>query len=197
MKGVGPEHLAGLYDATDDPWSFRSDPYEIGRFAATVAALPRRRYASALEVGCGNGELARRVAPRCGAYAGLDAVEEALISARRAVPEGRFVQGFLPCPLPDGPGDAAHDLVLLSEVLYFLDPGGLDALSRQIDRRWPDADVVCVTWRGPSGNPLGGEEAFCLFRAATARGHRHLHLERRFRIDLLEPLPASDGSASG
>ena len=184
MSAVGRDALEALYASGDDPWDFRGSAYERAKFAATAAALPRPRYRSALEIGCGNGELARRLAPRCDAYAGLDAVEAALDAARRAVPEARFVQGFVPCALPDGD----HDLIVLSEVLYFLDADAIDALADQIDRRWPGADLVCVTWRGPSGNPLEGEAALALFLAACEdRPVSTARIEDRYRIDLAGP----------
>lgn len=158
-EAVPREHLEALYANGDDPWSFRTSPYERAKFEATRAALLRPRYASALEIGCGNGELARRLSPLCDRYTGLDAVETALEAARRAVPGGNFVQGFLPCELPDG----SHDLVVLSEILYFLDLSGLRELGRQVVRRWPGAEVLAVTWRGPSGNSLEGEAALDAF----------------------------------
>ena len=179
------DHLHALYATTDDPWRFRSSPYEAMKYGATLDALPRAAFAHALEIGCGNGELGRRIAPRCAAYTGLDAVDVALEAARRAVPEGRFVQAFLPCELPEGD----YDLVVLSEILYFLDPDGIDALVEQIDRRWAGADLLTVTWCGPSGHLLSGEEACSLFAAATPR--RHEAVERvspDFRIDRFAPL---------
>ena len=179
--------LEAIYAGTDDPWDFRGSAYERAKFAATAAALPRPAYASALELGCGNGELARRIAPRCAAYAGVDAVATALEAARAAVPEGRFAQAFLPCDLPGGD----HDLILLSEILYFLDADGIDATIRQIDRRWPDADVVCVTYRGPSGNPLEGEAALALALACTQRRAEAARIESSYRIDLLRPVAAA------
>lgn len=181
---VARDHLEAIYAETDDPWDFRGSAYERAKFDATAAALPRPRYASALEFGCGNGELARRLAPRCDAYAGLDAVETALEAARAAVPGARFVQGFLPCDLPAGD----HDLLVLSEILYFLDADGIDATLRQIDGRWPGADVVCVTFRGPSGNPLEGEAALALALACTDRRATVARLEPSWRIDVLHPL---------
>ena len=193
MSAVAPAALEALYAHGDDPWNFRRSEYERARFAATLAALPRKRYRSALELGCGNGELARRLAPRCDAYAGLDAVETALEAARRAVPGATFHQGFLPCPLPVG----EHDLVVLSEVLYFLGPDGIDALAAELDRRWPDADVVCVTWRGPSGNPLEGEAALALFLAATeGRRAETARLDPSYRIDVLTPEPGGARAAA-
>lgn len=182
---VSPAHLDELYAGTDDPWGFRTSPYEIARFAATVAALPRLTYAHALEVGCGNGELARRIAPRCGAYTGVDAVVDALVAARAAVPEGRFVQAFLPSPLPRG----EYDLIVLSEVLYFLDRPGLRDLAAQIDARWPRADVVAVTWLGPSGNPLEGPAALTAFAKATGRRRASAPPgDPRHRIDVFAPI---------
>ena len=181
MSAVEPTALEALYSDSDDPWGFRSSAYEAAKFAATADALPRRRYRSALEIGCGNGELARRIAPRCERYTGLDAVETALAAARRAVPDGRFVKGFLPCALPEGP----HDLIVLSEVLYFLDAWGIDWLAGELDRLWPEADIVVVTWRGPSGNPLEGEAALALFLAALDGGREAdtVRMERRYRIE--------------
>lgn len=178
---VGLNHLRALYAEGDDPWGFRTSAYEQAKFVATRAALLRPGYDSALELGCGNGELARHIAPLCRAYTGLDAVDTALEAARRAVPDGRFVQGFLPCELP--PGD--YDLVLLSEVLYFLDRPGLAALAAGIARRCPRAEVLAVTWLGPSGNPLEGHEALDAFAAAMAPAFTHSPVQRdpRYRID--------------
>ena len=100
MTAVSCEQLEGIYAAGDDPWSFRTSAYEQSKFRATCAALPRRSYRSVLELGCGNGELARHIAPRCAAYTGVDAVQTALDAARRALPEGRFHRLFLPALLP-------------------------------------------------------------------------------------------------
>lgn len=180
MTGVGIERLQALYAATDDPWNFRTSGYEQEKFAATRAALPRPRYASALEIGCGNGELARHLTLTCATYTGLDAVETALAAARRAVPEGRFHRAMLPEGLPAG----SYDLIVLSEILYFLGAADITLLAARIDARWPGAGVICVTWRGPSGNPLEGEKALALFLAASARSFRPVASNPRYRIDV-------------
>lgn len=184
MSGVEEHHLREIYADGDDPWQFRTSRYEAAKFAATFDALPRARYRSGLELGCGNGELARRLAPRCDAYVGLDAVEVAVESARQAVPRATFHQGFLPCPLPEGD----HDLIVLSEILYFLDLDTIDWLAQELDLRHPEGDIVCVTWRGPSGNPLEGEAALALFLVATeGRAARTARLTPDYRIDVLTP----------
>ncbi len=183
-------HLAGLYDGTDDPWGFRTSAYEAERFRAVVRCLPRRHYRSALELGCGNGELARHVASRCDAYTGLDAVPAALAAARRAVPKGRFVEGFLPCDLPAPAGTQGYDLILLSEVLYFLDRDAIGEIAARIDRDHPSADVVTVVWRGPTGHALSGEEALAALADATARPGRTARLMPDCRIAVFPPLKA-------
>ena len=186
-------HLLALYERTDDPWDFRTSDYEARRLAAVAAALPRARYASALELGCGNGELARRIASLCKAYTGLDAVPVALRAARAAVPGGRFVEGFLPCDLPAAPGGRGHDLVLLSEVLYFLAPDAVRDLAARIDRAWPGADVVTATWRGSTGHALGGEDAFAVFADATLRSWRIAPSDAGCRVAVFAPLRSLAG----
>ncbi|MGR3512117.1 MAG: SAM-dependent methyltransferase [Paracoccaceae bacterium] len=188
MTTAPQSHLDALYAATDDPWAFRSSAYEQERFDAVVAALPAGRFAAVLEIGCGNGELARRIAPRCGIYTGLDAAEVPLDAARRAVPQGRFLQAYLPCDLPAGD----YDLILLSEILYFLDPGGIGALAAQIDARWPIAHLMMVNYRGPSGNLLECEAALALFLASldARRGLSTPRLDPAFRIDVAAPIIA-------
>lgn len=183
------DHLNDLYAETDDPWRFRTSGYEDAKFRATVAALPRPHYDHALEIGCGNGELARRVSLRCGDYTGLDAIERPLAAARLAVPRGRFVKAYLPCPLPSG----GYDLILLSEILYFLQADDIRWLAATIDLHWPAADVVAVTWRGPSGNALEGEAALGHFAAATLRSQdKPKTADPGYRIDLFLPQTARD-----
>lgn len=183
--GTPQRHLDELYRGTDDPWTFRTSSYERARFEATLAALSHARYRHILELGCGNGELAHRLATRSESYTGLDAVENAIISARVAVPEGLFVQEFIPCSLPEGD----YDLIVLSEILYFLDADTLTLLANQLDARWPQAGILAVTWLGASGNDIEGEAALCVFSGATARGRTSATAgDPMHRIDRFDPL---------
>ncbi|KFB09276.1 class I SAM-dependent methyltransferase [Nitratireductor basaltis] len=182
MAGVAEQRLQQLYAAGDDPWNFRRSAYEQAKFRATRAALPRSRYQSALEVGCGNGELARHLSPACASYTGVDAVEIAVEAARRTVPRGRFLRSYLPAELPHGD----YDLIVLSEVLYFLDAAGIASLAAQIGRKWHAADIVCVTWLGPSGNALEGREALQLFVEAVGREFSCVSDAGQYRIDVSE-----------
>lgn len=185
MTGVGMDHLAGLYAETDDPWGFAHSPYEQTKFRATIAALPRHRYSAVFELGCGNGQLARHLIDVTEHYTGLDAVDRALDAARRTIPDGRFIAGYYPCPLPDD----AFDLIVLSEILYYLDDDGICRLARQIADRWPLADVICVSWLGPSGHRVQGNTAVTIFIAAL-KTHRFARVSsqcNRYRIDVGQP----------
>lgn len=178
--GVAIDHLQGLYAETSDPWNFDHSPYEQEKFAATRAALSRDGYRAAFELGCGNGALATHLSDLCQRYTGMDAVATALRAARARLPQARFVQGFYPGPLPEGD----FDLLILSEVLYFLDAEGLRQLARDITARWSQAEVLCVTWLGPTGNPLGGAEALEIFtQAMPAQQFCKVAQTEGYRID--------------
>lgn len=116
-----------------------------------------------------------------------------MLSRALSLPRGwRFPTGAscavsfpAPCSLPPG----SYDLILLSEVLYFLDPVGIAAIAAQLDGIAPGADVVAVTWYGASGNPLRGEEALDFFAAATARHCIPVaDVDMQYRIDVFAPL---------
>ncbi len=181
---VGRDHLLSVYAQSSDPWNFATSAYEQQKFAATCDALLRPRYRAAFELGCGNGQLARHLVGRCDRYTGMDAVAVALEAARRTVPQARFIQGFYPCPLP---GDG-FDLLILSEILYFLDARDLRRLAGDIAAQFPMAEVICVSWLGPTGHELQGEQALAIF-AAALKTHDFTPVTRhdRYRIDRALP----------
>lgn len=179
MTAVSLEKLNALYATDDDPWNFRTSRYEQAKFAATRAALGRASYHAALEIGCGNGELAQVLAPCCARYDGVDAVATAITAARRAVPDARFHHLMWPSPLPTGD----YDLIVLSEVLYFVDAEGIADLAQTIDAQWPKAEILCVTYLGDTGNALQGEAALELFQGNLGRGLVPITSTEGYRID--------------
>src|ERR1700677_2434497 len=114
-----PDYFDALYTADPDPWNFGTSPYERAKYALTLDALPKPRYRSALEVGCSIGVLTRSLASRCDAVVAIDAAPTPLVEARRRcadLPGVRFEQMFVPDEWPDGD----FELILLSEVVYYL-----------------------------------------------------------------------------
>ena len=198
---TGPDAGAGtraarfdaLYRTDIDPWDFRTSDYERDKYAATLDALPRPRYARALEVGCSIGELTRRLRERADRVLGLDVSGVAIVEARRVhgdVPGLDFAVLEVPGRWPDG----AFDLIVLSEVLYFLEPDEIDGLAvRVAGALAPGGHCVSVCWTGENDSTLDGDGATERFLA----GVRNLTTgaaidvvlacrEPRYRLDLLE-----------
>lgn len=161
---VSLSDLRGLYAHTDDPWNFAHSDYEQAKFAATRLALSRPSYRSALELGCGNGALAAHLAPLCARYTGLDAVDKAVSAARARVPGARFLSELYPCPLPD----EGFDLIVLSEILYFLSAESIAHLARHLAGIAPEAEILCTTFLGDTEHALQGIESLQVLQAALA-----------------------------
>lgn len=148
-----------LYRGAIDPWHFRTSDYERDKYRATLDALPRARYRRALEVGCSIGELSRLLAARADEVLGLDVSGVAVAEASRvhgAVPGLRFEVRELPRDWPDG----TWDLVVLSEVLYFLEPEEIDGLAERVAATLePGGHCALVCWLGENDRTLDGDGA--------------------------------------
>ena len=184
---IPPDYFEAMYAADPDPWRFAASPYEAEKYAATLGALPRPHYASALEVGCSIGVLTRQIASRCDALLSLDVARGALSQAEarcRDRPNARFALARVPGDWPDG----TFDLILLSEVLYYLDRDDLALVAARVGGALrPGGDVVLVHWTGDTHYPLSGDEAAELFTAASApyaRPHARSRTDA-YRLDVL------------
>src|ERR1700761_708677 len=119
-------HFARLYRAKGDPWDFVSSAYEQAKYRHTLDVLGERRFTSGLEVGCSIGVLSRMLAGGCERFLGVDIVEEPLPVGRARCadqPWVRFQRMTVPRDWPAG----RFDLIVFSEVLYFLSAADIDA----------------------------------------------------------------------
>ena len=182
-----PSYFDERYAKNLDPWEFETSDYERAKYVATLDALPRARYPSALEVGCSIGVLTEALAKRCEALVSLDLAERALARARdrcRDLSHVRFELAQVPGQWPYG----TFDLILLSEVVYYLDA---DDVTHLVDRvrgcLRPGGDVVLVHWTGETHYPLTGDEAAESFMAGADDFLRAHHQTRsdKYRLDLL------------
>ncbi|WP_261664923.1 class I SAM-dependent methyltransferase [Deinococcus sp. Marseille-Q6407] len=187
-----PEYFEDVYTANEDPWDFATSPYEAAKYARTLAALPRESYHRALEVGCSIGVLTGQLAGRADELLALDINEQALARARARNadrPNIHFQQGQLPDRLPDGP---PFDLIVLSEVLYYLSPADLDrALDAVLARLEPQGTLMLVHWTPfVPDYPQTGDAVHTAALARVGRGLEHLHAERHgdeqqgYRLDV-------------
>jgi SAM-dependent methyltransferase len=138
-----------LYAGDADPWDFETSPYEHAKYDATIAALDGP-YETGLEIGCSIGVLTERLRPHVSELLAVDVSEPALAAARRRVPGVRFERRELPEEFP--PCD--FELIVASEVLYYLDPPAFEAMLARLR-----GTVLAVHWRHPTRTyPLTGDE---------------------------------------
>jgi 2-polyprenyl-3-methyl-5-hydroxy-6-metoxy-1,4-benzoquinol methylase len=186
-RTLKPDHFDALYAADTDPWNFAASPYERAKYTLTLNAMPNPRSRSALEVGCSIGVLTRLLASRCDSLLAIDAAQAPLVEARRRcadLPGVRFEQMFVPEQWPD----EMFDLILLSEVVYYLSREDVGRLAASVARSvGSDGSVILVHWTGSTDYPLSGDEAVTLFiermGSAWVVGRTDRYAE--FRLDVL------------
>ncbi|WP_158807481.1 SAM-dependent methyltransferase [Beijerinckia sp. L45] len=180
-------YFDALYAEKADPWHFATSDYEGAKYAATLAALPKPRYRSALEVGCSIGVLTQQLAERCDRLLALDIAALALDQARErcaALGQVTFEQRRLPAEWPEG----RFGLILLSEVVYYLDQSDVQRLAEQASTSIADGgDVVLVHWLGETHYPLTGDAAANLFIEESVGRLKVRHQARTadYRLDVL------------
>ncbi len=182
-----PQHFEQLYRANPDPWNFTTSAYEQDKYEATLAALGTRRFGRALEVGCSIGVLTELLAKHCDQLIGLDFAPSAVEAARiRCAPyPGVTIEHMqVPQQWPVG----RFDLIVLSEVLYFLNESDLKAICAQTLRSiLPGGRVMLVNYTGVTDDPISGSAAAAFFISETAPSLEPILQKRasQYRLDLL------------
>ena len=169
-----------LFRDSDDPWQFRSRWYESRKRALMLACLPAPRYGNAYEPGCANGEFSAALAGRCDRLLVSDGSSRAVEITRARVADFLHVQvrqAWLPSQWPE----EIFDLVVISEVAYYLDAEALDAVALQtLASLRPGGTVLACHWRAP----IDG----CLFDGDEV----HRRLGERLALPRLSRLLESD-----
>ena len=172
------DHFDRLYQGNDDPWQYQTSDYERRKYDATLAALARPTYQSALEAGCSIGVLSARLAERCDCLLALDFSLLAITQARGRLsqfPRARACCASLPEDWPKG----AYDLIMLSEILYYLNAEGIDQIARLVARDvTPGGECVLVQWQGPTETDITANDArdqFCATLALQRPYHEISH----------------------
>lgn len=144
---VPDSYFAEMYRTGSDPWHLAERWYEQRKYALTLASLPARRYRRAFEPGCSAGVLSELLAPRCARLLSWDRRPEAVEAAARRLEPFECAQaerGTVPEQWPDGD----FDLIVLSELLYYLDAEERAWLLKAALRSLVDGGhLVAVHWR--------------------------------------------------
>jgi predicted TPR repeat methyltransferase len=181
------DYFDRLYSKDTDPWMFATSEYERKKYEETIGVLGGRRFAKGFEVGCSIGILTGMLAPRCDFLLAADASDIALSRARRncgSMNNVTFERMHVPNEWPKN----RWDLIVLSEVLYFLSPTDvLTAASKSIESLERNGLVVLVNWTGGTDYPCGGDEAAEIFLARSIDILKPSLQRRRehYRIDVL------------
>ena len=182
-----PAYFDALYAADADPWRFATSDYERDKYKATLDVIAGLSPGRIFEVGCSIGVLTRQIARLGGSVLSVDVAEAALAGARARCAglenvELRRMQ--VPGAWPDG----VFDLILLSEVLYYLSDADLVATaSAARDGLAARGSILLVHYVKPTNYPHSGDAAVEMFIAA---GQFRRVLARRtedYRLDLLAP----------
>jgi trans-aconitate methyltransferase len=181
------DKLTRLYDESPDPWGFETSWYERRKYALTLASLPHERYASAYEPGCSIGVLTRLLADRCDSLLASDVIPRAVEAARRRVADlghVRVEQLHTPREWPEG----RFDLIVLSELAYFLQPADVVELARRTAGSLAEGGtVLAVHWRGPIDEwAVPAEQAHAILRENGGLSSVAQHLEPEFLLEVFE-----------
>jgi predicted TPR repeat methyltransferase len=185
---IPDDYFEALYEGGQDPWLFASSDYEREKYAATLAAIGSARIKSAWEVGCSIGVFTQALAGLCDHLLAVDVAHSALAQARQrcaALSNIVFERTRIPDQWPSG----RFDLIVFSEVLYYLAPTDIRATAwRTLLSMAPKGRVVLVHWTGETDYPCTGDQAADMFRETCGHRLTTLRQERHaaYRLDVLQ-----------
>jgi predicted O-methyltransferase YrrM len=183
-----------MYASADDTWQLSTRWYEQRKYAITLALLPNRRYRHAFEPGCSIGALTAQLALRCDHVTAVDVAHAAVRNADARLCEAgcrdrvTLARLSMDTTWPPGP----FDLLVLSEVAYYLDADALTAvLRRECARLQPGANIIAAHWRHAVADyPLSGDAAHAVI--ARTPGLTQLGCYRDSDV-VVEVFDAGDG----
>lgn len=133
VKPIDLDGFERLFQGAVDPWHYRTSRFEAHKRRDLLEACGSGMRGRGLELACAIGETSRRLAARCLTLVATDGAPTALAEARRLTGAGSRIayrQGVLPRDVPRG----LFDLVVVSEIAYYLGPRDLAELADRLVR---------------------------------------------------------------
>ena len=190
-NSLSAEYFNEFYSHGDDPWNFESSPYELSKYKATLAALPRKTYKSVFEIGCSIGVLTKMLVPIAQKLLAVEPVDVPLEKAKKRLKNDQHVRLEKMLVPQDFPQEQ-FDLILLSEVGYFLSRKDLEKLAGLItDHLETGGQILLVHWTPVVPEfPQTGDQVHDYFIDLCQQKKHLKHLlhqrKEKFRLDLFE-----------
>jgi SAM-dependent methyltransferase len=176
---VPPEMRPGFFDHffdAGDPFGFDRNPEEQLKFGRTLEVCGDGPLGRVLELGCAVGTFTEVLAPRASDVLALDVSQAAVDQVLERMRGHQHVRAVA-APIPDEFPDETFDLVVASDVLYYLSVADLKrCLSRIEDVLAVGGAFVAVHYVPRMGSVLKGDEAHDILTEHTRL--RHVIAER-------------------
>lgn len=132
------------FQENSDPWNYATSPFEAYKRRILRLACGNRHYGRGLEIACANGETSKSLAPHCMQLLALDGSPTAVAAAKASTQHLANIE--VNCAvLPDGLPQRQFDLIVASEIFYYLRPEPLDRLLERLYQSLaPGGRIVCL-----------------------------------------------------
>lgn len=185
MSTMTARDFEARYRRELDPWSYATSAYERAKYAATLQACGPGPFERALELGGSIGVFSAQLAPRCRRLVSLDFAPTAVELAHAALarfPRAEATSGAVPDDMPDGP----FDLVVASEILYYLSERRLATTLAKLEGRLASGGrLVCVHWiPGGAERPLLAQEVHAVVGRQRWLAHDHSASTADYLLDV-------------
>lgn len=133
MKPIDLAGFEAKFAGDDDPWSTWTSHDEAVKRDAILHALGPGPLGRVLELGAGNGSNSRPLAARALRLDATEATDEGVRLVAATV-EGQRGARALKLVVPAKPPRSTYDAIVVAELLYYLTPGDMATLARQVAR---------------------------------------------------------------
>lgn len=186
---LSEQYFDDVYHVNLDPWNFETSVYEKEKYLVTMKALSRIIYQNVFEIGCSIGVLSEMLAHRCKKLLAADASEAPLVKARERLakyPNVEVQKMIIPAEFITTP----CDLIILSEVAYYLNDADLEILQKKtMQQLQKGGQLLMVHWTPIVHDyPQTGDRVHDFFLEFEKKELKHLLHQRyeTYRLDLFE-----------
>ena len=174
MKPIDVEGFEHKFRQNIDPWNYTSSPFEHFKRRVLIRACGLTKYGRVLELGCANGETTRALRRISLRLLAVDGSVTAVAAAKRRL-AGSIHVTFSCLTVPEEMPRGPFDLIIISELAYYLPEHRLSLLGRRISASLASGGRAVV---------LNHRRMFDDAAQHPALAHRRLifHLQRSLRL---------------